>query len=173
MTPQQRQLVQDLVIVPPSGQRRISKEAFATQFPEALEGDSVSVALLARACHDRSAEDLQCALIVGFAFHFSPRHEDLLCSLARADWHVSHEDVIAALGKIKATSDKAVDALYEATRMSLPYLAYDDSKALAVKAIWALGKIPGTYAEAKLQRLAGSEDPILRQNAELQLKKRV
>jgi hypothetical protein len=119
--------VNDLVIKPPSGHRRISKEVFVTRFPEALEGESLSVPLLAQACRDRSAEDLQSALIVGFSFHFSPRHEDLLCQLALANWHVSHEDVISALDKIRATSEKAVDTLYETSQISLPYLAYDSS----------------------------------------------
>ena len=172
MTPEQRQLVNDLVITPPSGHRRISKEVFVARFPEALEGESLSVPLLAQACHDRSAEDLRSALIVGFSFQFSPRHEDLLCQLALANWHVSHEDVVSALDKIRATSEKAVDTLYETTQISFPYLAYDSSKALTVKAIWTLGRIPGTGAEAKLKLLASSEDPILRLNAEQQLKRR-
>jgi hypothetical protein len=172
MTPEQRDLVHDLVCTPPSGQRQISKKAFRRQFPEALEGESLAFPLLTQAWEDKSAEDVQCALIIGFVFDFSPRHEDLLCQLALADWHMSHEDVVSALEKIGATSDKAIDTLYEVTQMLLPYLAYDDYRALAVKAIWALGKTAGTRAEAKLKLLANSSHPILRANAEKQLKRR-
>jgi hypothetical protein len=172
MTPEQRELVYDLVITPPSGRRRESKEAFIGQFPEAVDGGCLAVSLLAQAYEARSAEDVQCGLIVGFAFGFSPRHEELLCHLALADWHVSHEDVVSALEKSGARSDRAVEVLYEVTQLSLPYLAYDDYKALAVKAIWALGKTPGTRAEEKLRLLANSDNSILRANAENQLKRR-
>jgi hypothetical protein len=51
-------------------------------------------------------------------------------------------------------------------------LEYDDNRALAVKAIWALGKIPGSEAEIKLQILARSDNEILRKAASGQLERR-
>jgi hypothetical protein len=48
----------------------------------------------------------------------------------------------------------------------------DESRALAVKAIWALGKIAGTEAEAKLEALTRSNDAILRTAATEQLERR-
>jgi hypothetical protein len=46
------------------------------------------------------------------------------------------------------------------------------SQALTVKAIWALGKIPGAKGETKLEALARSDDAILRKTAEEQLDRR-
>jgi hypothetical protein len=65
-----------------------------------------------------------------------------------------------------------VGALFRATQWIPKSLEYDDARALAVKAIWALGKIPGPEAEAKLETLARSENTILRQNAVEQLERR-
>jgi len=172
MNPEQRQLAHSLVIQPPSGDRRISKQDFSVRFPAALDGDKLALSVLDDACRDKNTEDLQCALIIGHVFGFSPQHENSLCQLVLADWHTSHEDVVSALTKIGANSDKAVDALYDATQISLPYLAYDSSRALGVKAIWALGKIPGNQAEAKLKTLVNSTNPILRENANKQLQRR-
>jgi len=52
------------------------------------------------------------------------------------------------------------------------YLDYDESRALARKAIWAIGKTPGPAAEQALVRLSRSEDDILREEAEHQLDRR-
>jgi hypothetical protein len=172
MTPEQRQLAQNLVICPPSNQRRMSKQDFAVQFPEALDDNKLALSLLDAACNAENAEDLQCTLIIGHVFGFSSKHEDALCRLVSADWHVSHEDVVSALAQIEVNSEKVVDALYDATQTSLSYLEYDSSRALAVKAIWALGKIPGCRAESKLKTLASSANSVLRENAANQLKKR-
>ena len=65
----------------------------------------------------------------------------------------------------------AVEALFGATQW-IPTLEYDDSRALAVKAIWALGKIPGAEAENKLETLARSGDDILQKTAAEQLERR-
>ena len=87
-----------------------------------------------------------------------------------ADWHVRHEDVVSALDKLR--SPETVEVLFRATQWIPKSLEYDDSRALAVKAIWALGKIPGTEAETKLETLARFENTILRQNAVEQLERR-
>ncbi|HEY1422966.1 MAG TPA: HEAT repeat domain-containing protein, partial [Candidatus Acidoferrum sp.] len=60
---------------------------------------------------------------------------------------------------------KTVDTLYSAATIVPGYLEYDEAKALAVKAIWALGKIENEAAEAKLGVLARSEHPIIRDEA--------
>ena len=118
----------------------------------------------------QNAEDLQCALIVGFAFGFATAHKDILHRLVDVDWHNSHEDVVEAFDRLR-TPD-AVEALFRATQWIPKSLEYDDSRALAVKAIWAIGKIPGTEAETKLETLARSDDAILRKTAVEQLEQR-
>lgn len=51
-------------------------------------------------------------------------------------------------------------------------LRHFGSRALARKAIWALGKTPGPEADQALRRLLDSEDEILRDRAQAQLARR-
>ncbi|MBB2749926.1 UNVERIFIED_ORG: HEAT repeat protein [Rhizobium aethiopicum] len=63
----------------------------------------------------------------------------LLLQLLQEGWHFKHEDVVSALADLKAP--EAVEALYKVTYWVPSYLEFDDARALAVKAIWALGAI--------------------------------
>jgi len=169
MTTEQRKLCRDLIIFP-NGQSRITKEEFLRRFSSAVEHGKLASRLLEDAYRTQDGEDLECALTIGFAFGFAPEHTKTLCCLVEADWHVRHEDVISALDKLH--SPETVEALFRATQWIPKSLEYDDSRALAVKAIWALGKIPDTKAETKLEALARSENAILQKNAVEQLKRR-
>jgi len=86
------------------------------------------------------------------------------------DWHTRHEDVVAALGRLR--SPDTVEALYHATQWIPEYLDYDETRALAMKAIRALAKIPGYRAERALIRVLDSEDELLQEMARYQLQKR-
>jgi hypothetical protein len=169
MTEEQRKLCRDLIIHP-DGRSRITQEDFLRQFSTSIEGGRVAARVLEDAYRAQNAEDLQCALIIGFTFGFAPDHQDILRRLVDVDWHYSHEDIVEALDGLR-TPD-AVDALYRATQRIPKSLEYDDSRALAVKAIWALGKIPGPEAETKLETLARSGDAILQRTAGEQLERR-
>ena len=120
----------------------------------------------------QNADDLQCALIVGHTFGFAAEQATILGHLIEVgtDWHFSHEDVVDALDELKTTD--AVESLFRATQWIPKSLEYDDGRALAVKAIWALGNLPGKEAEAKLKALALSNDAILQKTAEEQLERR-
>ena len=72
MTSEEQKLCQDLVIAI-SG-RWISKEEFLCQLPSAIEGGKLASRLLEEASKGQNAQDLHCALIVGFAFGFAPKH---------------------------------------------------------------------------------------------------
>ena len=169
MTEEQRKFCRDLIIYP-DGRSRITKEDFLRRFPSAVEHGRLALKWLDEADQTRNAEDLNCALIIGFVFGFAPEHLDILRRLVDVDWHYSHEDVVSAL-ETWPTPD-TVEALFRATQWIPKSLEYDDSRALAVKAIWALGKIPGDEAETKLEALARSDNAILRETAEKQLERR-
>jgi hypothetical protein len=169
MTREQRDLCGALTILP-DGSRRISKQEFVRRFPSALENGKLALRWLDEAYRAQSAEDLNCALAIGFTFGFAPDHKHILRRLVDADWHYSHEDIVSALQTWPTTD--TVEALFHATQWIPKSLEYDDSRALAVKAIWALGKIPGTEAETKLEDLARSDNAILRRTAEEQLERR-
>jgi hypothetical protein len=57
--------------------------------------------------------------------------------LCWADWHWSHEDVVTALGELR--TPQVVDAIFHAAQGVPEHLAYGESRALAAKAISALG----------------------------------
>jgi len=169
MTEEQRKLCRDLIIQP-NGRSRIAKEDFLRRFPSSVEGGKLAMRVLEDAYGAQNAEDLQYALMIGFTFGFAPEQKDTLRRLVEADWHYSHEDVVSAL-QTWPTAD-TVEALFRATQWIPKSLEYDDSRALAVKAIWALGKIPGSEAETKLETLARSGDVILQRTAVEQLERR-
>jgi transposase len=66
----------------------------------------------------------------------------------------------------------AVESLYRATLKIPLYLKFDDSRALAVKAIWALGRLKDPAADEKLRLLAQSNEPIVREEAANQLRRK-
>jgi hypothetical protein len=169
MTEEQRKLCRDLVIFP-NGRSRLTKEEFLRRFPSALDGGRSALKWMQKAYETRNADDLSYALIIGGTFGFAPEHKDILRQLIEEDWHYSHEDVVTAL-KTWPTPD-TVDALFRATQWIPKASEYDATRALAVKAIWALGAIPGPEAEKKLQLLTSSDNPILKKNAEEQLQRR-
>ncbi len=77
---------------------------------------------------------------------------------------------MSALGQLRAPA--AVDALYHAAWWVPDYLDFDESRALAVKAIWALGGTPGDEAEQALKQLVSAEDEIVREVGRAQLDRR-
>jgi hypothetical protein len=163
-TPRQ-QLIVDMML------RRISEDEFLRGVGVARE-DATAFALsnLEEAYCQKSEDDVDCGLGVGFHFGFTTDFLDLLIRLSDAEWHHSHEDVVTALGELGDT--RAIEALYRAALIIHPYLAYDDCRALAVKAIWALGKLSNSAADQKLRLLAESTDSVVRADARKQLYRR-
>jgi hypothetical protein len=168
MTSEQRDLC--LGLVRANGKQRISNAEFAVKYPAALENGRLATALLQDAYEARDGAALQCAMIVGFSFGFDVRHVDVLVRLIEERWHFMHEDVVSALDKLR--TPRAADALFRATQWVPEHLEYDDARALAVKAIWGLGNLPGAASEAYLRQLATSPVEVIRTNAEEQLQRR-
>jgi hypothetical protein len=168
MTEDEKELCAGLVRF--DAEPELSNEEFLRRFPSAVCNGKVSLALLGKAYRERQDEDLECAMIVGFAFGFGPEHLEILCRLVDEPWHFCHEDVVSALDDMRTPA--ALDSLFRATQWIPEYLNYDDARALAVKAIWGLGNLRMAEADAKLQILAQSENQIVRENAEKQLQRR-
>jgi hypothetical protein len=134
------------------------------------DGKALGLRLLRAAAADRDADGVELALMVCFTFGFTADQLDTLIQLSSEDWHHRHEDVISALDELRTPA--AVPALYQATQWVPDYLDFDDTRALATKAIWALGNIPTPEAEEALRRLLDSDDEILRDGARAQLARR-
>lgn len=165
MTAEQRKSVLDLV----GG--RISDEEFLRRFNIArVDASKLSLRVLDDAYDRRDPDDVEFGLLIGFHFGFSPEHVDILCRLSDAEWHTQHENVILALDEL--SDQRAVGCFYRAALKLHPYLDYDEFRALAVKAIWALGKVQDSAADEKLRLLAESDQVIVRDEAQNQLRRR-
>jgi hypothetical protein len=168
MTPEDRRVIASLVIVP--GRSRLGSPEDVLRHFGTTDGRALGLRLLRDAVDRQDSLDVEMALIVCFTFGFTMDHLDLLVQLASADWHRKHEDVVSALGRLRAPT--AVDALYHAAWWIPDYLDFDESRVLAVKAIWALGCTPGIEAEEALKRLLIAEDEVVRGRARAQLTRR-
>jgi hypothetical protein len=163
-----RALIMSLVQIPGRGPA-MSPGEFLRQ-AGITDGRQLGLDLLRDAVKRQDAVDLEMALIVCFTFGFTMDHLDLLLQISSADWHYKHEDIVTALGQLRTAA--AVDALVEATQWVPEYLEYDEARALAVKAIWALSGTPGAEAENALTLLLSSENAILRETATTVLRRR-
>ncbi|MEU9298810.1 HEAT repeat domain-containing protein [Streptomyces sp. NPDC048266] len=119
----------------------------------------------------QDADDVEMALIVKAAASASVEEFlEPLIELFPADWHREYEDIVSSLGKLR--SPKTVPTLLLATHWVPEYLDWDENRALAVQAIWALGAIPGPEAREALEDLRDDENEIIRENAVNQLARR-
>jgi hypothetical protein len=168
MTSEERGLILSLVVVPGRG-RAGSPEDVLRHFG-VTDGRALGLGLLRGAVERQDELDIELALIVCFTFGFTMDHLDLLVHLSSVDWHSKHEDVVTALGKLQ-TPD-AVEALYQATRWIPEYLGFDETRALAMKAIRALGRLPGREAEQALERVLHSDSEMLQARARVELERR-
>jgi HEAT repeat protein len=166
VSPEERSLVMALFVV--AGRQPMSDEQFLKEFG-AADGTALGLDLLREAVDRRDPLDVELALVVCFRFGFTNGHLQPLLTLAFADWHQRHEDVASALGELR--SPASIDALAHLARWVPEYLEFDDARALAVKAIWALGGIGGDAARGALTSLASSPCGIVAENAVAQLQK--
>jgi FMN phosphatase YigB (HAD superfamily) len=162
MRTRQQKLILDMTL------HRISEDEFLRE-TRIARGDASTFALkmLEEAHGQKSEDDVECGLLLAFTFGLSRECVDTLIRLSDADWHHSHEDVVMALDELR--DKRAIDAFYRAALKLHPYLEYDDDRALAGKAIWALGNLADPIADEKLRQLAQSDHAIVRKYATNQL----
>lgn len=168
MTPEDRAVLFDLVIVPGRGSRRSPEDAL--RYFGVTDGTALSLRLLRDAAEARDPVDVDAALIACAAFGVTAGHLAVLVALESATWHQGHEDVVAALGRLR--SPEVVPSLLHAAQWVPDYLEFDESRALAVKAIWALGATPGPEALGALRTLLANGDERVRDTARAQLARR-
>ncbi|MFJ9871397.1 hypothetical protein [Streptomyces sp. NPDC101165] len=159
---QQHEVILSLGIVPGRERAGSPEDAVLAHFGT-TDGRKLGLDLLRDAIQRRDGVDVEMALIVSFTFGFTTDHLTPLLHLAKADWHYKHEDVVSALGTLRTAN--AAEALFFSTQWVPNYLDFDECRALATKAIWALGNTPGPEAEQALARLSESDNKILRETA--------
>lgn len=141
-----RTLVLDLVT------DQISLTDFCRQFPVTPdELDGLGLHLLHEAIEARDALGVECGLMLGALRGFSLSYLPMLLVLARADWHVWHDDVVSALDVLGAP--EACEVLYELALARQGHRDVDDAMILGVRAVRALGQIGGRHVMARLGSL--------------------
>lgn len=142
----------------------ISKADFLQHFTaDVVQNPNYVLKLLGQAYTEKRAEEVEYSLFIGFSFDlFTKDYVGILCNLIKSDWHVQHENIAMILQKLK--SPASIESLYHWAITPLDYLDYDDSYALAVKCIWALGDINTGESRRKLKLLAESDNEIIRNN---------
>lgn len=168
MTPAERQLVLEMVTVP--GQRSTIEPAGLLHRFGVADGQELVRRVLSEAIDRRDPVDVEMGLILADVFGVSSELLPSLLSLVEADWHCTHEDVVTLLGRLREPA--AVEALVRATQWVPAYLDFDESRALATKAVHALGVIPGERAEEALVELGESDIASVRTVALAQLERR-
>jgi hypothetical protein len=163
-----RELIMSLAVIPGRG-RAMSPEEFLRR-AGAADGRQLGLDLLRDAVQRQHAVDLEMALIVCFTFGFTMDHLDLLLQMSSADWHRKHEDIVSALAELRSST--AVSVLVRATQWVPEYLEFDETRALARRAIWALGKTPGPEAARALGLFLHSDNEIFRKTARTALEYR-
>ena len=166
MNDNEKKLVMGLVL------KSITKEEFLKEYPVDIQQDKQYVTkVLKDALIRKDPDDVEHALLLGFSFEFEEGVVPVLCELIVQDWHFKHEDMARLLQDFKRPD--SIESLYKTALMELDYLDYDDSYALAVKCIWALGGIDTDSSRDKLRQLALSENQVVKEAAEHQLNRAI
>ncbi len=162
------QVERDLIMGLTTGS--MTKDEFLQSFPVDLQDrPDYPLHALEQAARTRNADDVEYALLLGYALGFSAGYAPALRLLLKEDWHHKHEDMVSILSHL--ADPESVTVLYETALAEFDYLAYDESRALAVKCIWALGKLGGPDAVKKLLLLARSGNAIIHREAAKQLQR--
>lgn len=166
MTNTERQIIGDLI------SDLITEEQFLKDFTVNINSNPDYIRqLLYCAYEEENADDVDYLLFVIFTFNLiTDDYVDLLCRLMNEPWHHSHEDIATIFQSFKFP--QTAECLYKATLTQFEYLKYDESYALAVKCIWALGDINTSESKKKLELLSESDNEIISQNAIKQLERK-
>lgn len=160
--------IKKLLILLTSGS--ITEDEFVHQYSNGRRIDKeYCLSLLEQAVKNKDDETVEEAIIVSSTLNcFSTEFSGVLCRLLQCDWHDKHEDIARILQDLKDPS--TVDCLYNAAQLHFEYLNYDDTYQFARKCIKALSAIGNKEAIEKLQLLAGSNIPEIKQYAVKELK---
>ena len=109
--------------------------------------------LLEEAIASRDAAEVEFTLAVVPALGHFPTHSTLFVALFRQQWHQRHEDMTRDLERFGAEK-QIIEAFGWSAQVRLDYLDYNNSEALARKAIYALGRMNTPESQTKLRSIA-------------------
>lgn len=167
MTDDEKRLIKELAL------RKIDKEGFLRSLGKDSE-EVVSYVLLTLkdSLILRDAKLVEYSLLLGFNIGWPDKSTgffDILCALLREQWHYKHEDIVMLFQRFKISGCEEI--IYNVANTYFEYLSYNDCEALIVKCAYALADIKTEEAIKKLRLMAGSENKIIREAGERQLKR--
>jgi hypothetical protein len=109
-------------------------EIFKSRTPQELTIDLLNEALVTK-----SADTVECAIMLIDRCGTSETNIERLQSLIKADWHTKHEDIISMLDDLR--DERNLDVFIYAVCHFPPHLKYDEGHALARKAIYGLSNL--------------------------------
>lgn len=149
---------------------RITRAELLDHF-QTRDGKALGLRLLNESVGERYADGVELSFIVAKQFGIDDDYFDQLTKLAYADWHHKHEDIATNLGKLRRPD--TVDSLHHLAVWVPDYLDFDESRALARKAVRALQVTPGEEAVETLRELCTSPDTLVAGFAERALHRRI
>lgn len=109
--------------------------------------------LLEEAIASQNTDEVEFTLSVLPSLGHFPKHIALFVTLFQQQWHYRHEDMVRDLERFGAKT-QIIEALKWATEVRLKYLEYNDSDALARKAIYAIARMNTTESRNTLNQIA-------------------
>jgi HEAT repeat protein len=144
--------------------KRIPEEEFLSRL--GLPKDGVSPfanSVLRSALEEKDPDAVDAGISLMYHFGYDTSFLDALNALAVEPWHKRHEDIVFALGKLKAPS--SIPALAQSAQARYAYLEDDEAFALGSKSIFALRNIGTPEAIRIIGDLARSDNEVLRKTA--------
>jgi hypothetical protein len=151
--------------------KKITAQEFLRRRGE-TDGARLAANMILDAVSRQHANDLEVSLALSTCFDaMTAVPRDLLCALADADWHHSHEDIISRLDSLRDPG--LIPVFVKATQWLPHHMAWDvDNRGLALRAIRAIAKIDDPKADEALSILAQSGHVGMRALAERKLRER-
>lgn len=119
-------------------------------------------------CHDAKLVDEFIYLIFVFQI-FDVTNVDILNELLISDWHCKHEDIALLLEKI--SSLKSMEYLYDAIKLNLNYLSWDENYSFEVKCVRGIYYIGREKSRPYLEQLCQHDNDVIREMAKRQINK--
>ncbi len=165
MNSKEKELIKNFIL------GNLSRDTFIKLYPVNLaENKNYILDGLENAFDEKNPENVEYFIsLISFDenWNITPKYVDVFCKLLLESWHYQHENLVSLLQGLK--NPNTVDCLFKVALNKPEYMDYDDTYSLARKCIHALGDINTDYAREKLQMLAQSNVPIIKEKAEKQL----
>jgi len=120
---------------------------------------------------NQDKESLDYLIILSCNFGVTKKIGLHLCEFLTVDWHRQHED-LARLFQNKIHLPESIDFLVKAMILKFDYLfEQDDYEPFVTKCMYAIADLNTEASKSKLNELAESEDPIIKEAAQYQLER--